>query len=108
VGVLDGAALVVSLDTGPMHAAVALGAPTIALAGYYDPKRTGPYRRFGDLLVDAYRDAGEDSPPSARKRSGRTRAIPVAEVLERVERWRARHAGPRLDALRAAGILPAA
>lgn len=35
---------VVSCDTGPMHLAVALGKPTIALFGPSDPGRTGPYR----------------------------------------------------------------
>jgi lipopolysaccharide heptosyltransferase II len=44
IGVLSGAAAVVSCDTGPMHLAVALGKEVIALFGPADPKRTGPYR----------------------------------------------------------------
>lgn len=42
--VLAGAAAVVSCDTGPMHLAVALGAPVIALFGPANPRRTGPFR----------------------------------------------------------------
>src|SRR5688572_15067805 len=86
VGVLDGCALAVSLDTGPMHIAVALGTPTIALVGYTNPKRTGPYR-FRDLLVDAYGDPGEDYPISLRKRRGRMARIRVDDVLAKVDLW---------------------
>jgi len=39
------AALFVGCDTGPMHLAVACGAPVVALFGPADPRRTGP---FGD------------------------------------------------------------
>ena len=42
--VIFNARAVVSCDTGPMHLAVALGKPTIALFGPSDPGRTGPYR----------------------------------------------------------------
>ncbi|QDU86245.1 ADP-heptose--LPS heptosyltransferase 2 [Planctomycetes bacterium Pla163] len=37
------ARLVVTGDTGPMHLAVAVGTPTLALFGPADPRRTGPY-----------------------------------------------------------------
>lgn len=40
---LEKAALVVSCDTGPLHLAVAMGAPVIGLYGPSDPARTGPY-----------------------------------------------------------------
>ncbi len=92
VWLLDGAALVVALDSAPLHMSVALDRPVIGLCGAWNPKRTGPYRRFHDLLVDAYGDPGEDYPISAEKRSGRMPRIGVADVLERVERWRARYA----------------
>ncbi|MGH7634867.1 MAG: glycosyltransferase family 9 protein, partial [Gemmatimonadaceae bacterium] len=49
VSILDASALVVSLDTGPLHVAVALDRPVISLIGYSNPLRTGPYRRFPDL-----------------------------------------------------------
>lgn len=92
VWLLDGSALVVALDSAPQHMAVALDRPVIALCGAWNPKRTGPYRRFHDLLVDAYGDPGEDYPISAEKRRDRMPRIQVADVLERVERWRARYA----------------
>ena len=91
VAYLDGAALVVSLDTGPLHMAVALDRPVIALMGYNNPKRVGPYRKFHDLLVDAYGDPGEDYPVSTAHRLDRMPRITVRDVLERVEIWRARY-----------------
>jgi heptosyltransferase I len=87
VGILEGSALTISLDTGPMHISTALGTPTIALMGYNNPKRVGPYRRFHDLIVDACGDPGEDYPISIQKRPGRTRRITVEQVLEKVEHW---------------------
>ncbi|MGD0483186.1 MAG: glycosyltransferase family 9 protein [Gemmatimonadales bacterium] len=93
VWLLDGSALVVALDSAPLHMAVALDRPVIGLCGAWNPKRTGPYRRFHDLLVDAYGDPGEDYPISTERRRDRMPRIQVADVLERVERWRARY-GP--------------
>jgi heptosyltransferase-1 len=42
-GVLVKADLVVTADTGPMHMAVALGTPVVAVFGPGDAQRTGPY-----------------------------------------------------------------
>jgi heptosyltransferase I len=92
VGILDAAALVVSLDTGPLHMAVALDRPVVSLIGYSNPKRVGPYRRFHDLVVDAYGDPGEAYPISMENRLGRMPRIQVRDVLERVAWWRARYA----------------
>jgi heptosyltransferase I len=95
VGILDGSALVLSPDTGPLHIAVALDRPVVSLIGVYNPKRTGPYRRFRDLIVDAYGDPGEDYPISMEKRVGRMSRITVDHVLEKVEHWRRQYAsGP--------------
>ena len=77
-----------SPDTGPLHVAVALDRPVVSLIGYSNPKRVGPYRRFHDLMIDAYGDPGEDYPPSMESRPGRMGRIRVEDVLERVERWR--------------------
>jgi heptosyltransferase I len=71
--------------------AVALDRPVIGLYGYTNPKRTGPYRRFQDLIVDAYGDPGEDYPVSMELRPGRMSRITVHDVLEKVEVWRDRY-----------------
>jgi len=92
VWLLEGSALVVALDSAPLHLAVALGRPVIALMGCNDPGRVGPYRRFHDLLVDAYGEPGADAPVSSAHRRDRMPRIQVAEVLDRVERWRTRYA----------------
>ena len=88
VGILDGAALVLSPDTGPLHMAVALNRPVISLMGYTNPKRTGPYRRFHDLMIDAYGDPGEDYPISMDTRPGRMARITVDDVLAKVALWK--------------------
>ncbi|HVE77785.1 MAG TPA: glycosyltransferase family 9 protein [Gemmatimonadaceae bacterium] len=94
VSILDGSALVLAPDTGPLHMAVALERPVVSLMGYTNPKRTGPYRRFHDLVVDAYGDPGEDYPLSAEWRPGRMARISVADVLAKVDVWRERYAPP--------------
>lgn len=43
MALLRGAACIVSGDTGPLHLAVALGTPAVALFGPTDPARNGPY-----------------------------------------------------------------
>jgi len=50
VALVDRAAAVVMNDTGPMHLAVALHKPLVALYGPTSPRRTGPYRRAGDVV----------------------------------------------------------
>jgi heptosyltransferase I len=92
VAILDGSALVLTPDTGPLHMSVALGRPTVSLIAYSNPKRVGPYRRFRDLVVDAYGDPGEDYAPTMENRPGRMGRITVEQVLERVERWRTHYA----------------
>lgn len=92
VSILDASALVLAPDTGPLHIAVALGRPVISLLGYTNPKRTGPYRRFHDLMVDAYADPGEDYVPTMENRPGRMPRITVDDVLRRIDVWRERYA----------------
>lgn len=88
VGILDGAALVLSPDTGPLHITVALDRPVVSLIGYSNPKRVGPYRKFGDLMIDAYGEPGEDYPISMINRPDRMPRITVQDVLEKVQIWR--------------------
>ncbi len=94
VGILSGSALVLSPDTGPLHMAVALGRPVISLMGYTNPRRTGPYRRFQDLIVDAYGDPGEEYSISMETRPDRMPRITVDRVGAAIERWARRYADP--------------
>ena len=91
VGILSGSALVLSPDTGPLHMAVALERPVISLMGYTNPKRTGPYRRYHDLLIDAYGNPGEDYQVSMENRPGRVQRITVEQVREKVLLWQQRY-----------------
>jgi heptosyltransferase I len=82
---IDGSVLTLSPDTGPLHVSRALETPVVGLYGYTNPKRTGPYRMYQDLVVDGYANfAGEAYPVSAEYRDGMKR-ITVDAVLEKVE-----------------------
>jgi heptosyltransferase-1 len=50
MALLRPAKVVVGGDTGPLHLAVALGAPAVALYGPTDPRRNGPYPT-GDIVL---------------------------------------------------------
>ncbi len=98
-GILDGAAVALSPDTGPLHLAVALRTPVISLLGYTNPKRVGPYDWSRDLMIDAYGDPGEDYPLDMRYREHRMERITVADVRAMLERWRERYSADRLASL---------
>jgi heptosyltransferase I len=95
--ILDGAAVALSPDTGPLHLAVALRTPVIGLMGYTNPKRVGPYDFSRDLLIDAYGDPGEDYPLDMRYRADRMSRITVDDVHAMLVRWRERYATARLS-----------
>lgn len=95
VGILDAAELVLSPDTGPLHISVALDKPVISLIGFTNPRRTGPYRKFRDLMIDAYGDPGEDYAVTMENRPGRTHRITVDEVAEKLDLWAERYRGIR-------------
>jgi heptosyltransferase I len=71
--------------------AVALDHPVISLIGYSDPRRTGPYRKFQDLIIDAYHDPGESGPITMETRSNRMVRIQVSDVAERLSVWNERY-----------------
>ena len=88
VSILDASELVLAPDTGPLHIAVALGRPVISLMGYTDPRRTGPYRRFHDLLIDAFHEPGEtQGPVTMETKRDRMQRISVDDVSNKIETW---------------------
>jgi heptosyltransferase I len=92
---LDGSALVVSPDTGPLHMARAVGVPVVGMFGFTNPRRSGPYRRFEDLVVDGYARAREESyPVSMERREGGMGRITPEMVLEKVGLALRRYPGP--------------
>lgn len=88
VWLIDGAALAVSLNSAPLHIAVALGRPVIGLMAHRNPRRTGPYR-FRELMVDAYGAPGEAYPITTGTRPGGLERVTVDNVLEKVRLWHA-------------------
>ena len=92
VSILDASALVLAPDTGPLDMAVALDRPVVSLMGYTNPRRTGPYRKFHDLIIDEYGEPGEQYPISMENRMNRMPRISVRDVLDRVEHWRSTYA----------------
>ncbi len=85
VWLIEGSALVVTPDTGPLHIARALEKPVVSLFGRTNPKRSGPYRAYEDLVVDGYAEyPGEDYPLSAAPRDGMAR-VTVEGVLAKIE-----------------------
>lgn len=81
---LDGSALTISPDTGPMHISRAVGTPVVSLFGHTNPRRYGPYRAFGDLVVDGYAEhPGEEYANTPSRRDGMRRVSPEA-VLKKV------------------------
>ena len=86
VWIVEGSALTLSPDTGPLHISRAVGTPVVGLFGYTNPRRTGPYRAFQDLVVDGYaRHPGEEYPIEHAYRDGMKR-ITVEMVLAKVAR----------------------
>jgi heptosyltransferase I len=88
MALLRNALCVVGGDTGPLHLAVALGTPVVALFGPTDPARNGPYRpgaRSAKDLVLRSRNA-----VTTYKRGDQPDAslleLPVAEVFDAVRR----------------------
>jgi len=95
LGLLEGSALVISPDTGPLHMARALEVPVVGLYGFTNPKRSGPYRLFTDLVVDGYaRHPGEIYEVSTERRPGGMGRITAPMVLEKVDLALRRY-GPR-------------
>ena len=86
VYLVEGADLMVTPDTGPLHIARALETPVVSLIGYTNPKRVGPYRKYVDLIADGYaRYPGEDYPVSMEYRPEGMQRITVDMAAEKVQ-----------------------
>jgi heptosyltransferase I len=85
IWLIDGAALTVAPDTGPLHISRALETPVVGLYGYTNPKRAGPYRLYSDLVADGYAEfPGEAYTPSKDYRDGMKR-VTVEMVCEKID-----------------------
>ena len=84
LAVLARARLLLSVDSGPVHLATAVGTPVIGLYGATDPHQTGPYRdRHRVVSVYAEAVAAEyGRPPEALPWGTRCHR---ADVMERIE-----------------------
>ena len=79
--------LLVTNDTGPMHAAAALNKPLVALFGPTDPRRTGPYGQLENVLrIDLPCAPCLKSYCVYEKPNECLNAISPAMVFERVQR----------------------
>jgi heptosyltransferase II len=75
------ACLVIANDTGPMHLAVAVGAPTIALFGPTSPAVTGPYGRGNYRVISKHESCDIPCYDFTCKDNRCMAAIGVDEVL---------------------------
>jgi len=83
IRVLAGAKAVVSCDTGPMHLAVALSRPVVALFGPSDPRRTGPFR--GEVIQKKLRPCIPCNQRETCENPVCMLAITPVDVMERLE-----------------------
>jgi heptosyltransferase I len=92
MALLRNATCIVGGDTGPLHLAVALGTPAVALFGPTDPARNGPYRSGGSAAAASQTDIVLRSPRAVTtyKRGGQADPsmleIEVDAVLDAVRR----------------------
>ena len=93
---VDGSALLITPDTGPLHIGRALGTPVVSLFSYTNPKRSGPYRAFEDIIVDGYAlHPDEDYPIMHVYRDGMDR-VTVDGVLQKVSLAMTKYVKPTL------------
>ncbi len=84
MALLRRAKVVVAGDTGPLHLAVALGTPVVALYGPTDPQRNGPYSHEDIVLRNARPE--ETTHQRRNNYSAAMLRIPVEQVVAAVER----------------------
>ncbi|MBN1826474.1 MAG: glycosyltransferase family 9 protein [Candidatus Eisenbacteria bacterium] len=86
VAVISGALAMVSVDTGVMHIATAVGTPVIALVGPEDPNRFGPYGRENAVLYHNYSCSPCDQVNCVRGRPECMETITTDEVIGALRR----------------------
>jgi ADP-heptose:LPS heptosyltransferase len=91
--------LLVANDSGPMHMALALGVPTLALIGADHPARIGPYQVDWGTWLHKRQEVCERSPCLLRHCPENVclQAISVAEVTQRLRDWWEPGFLPRLE-----------
>jgi len=63
--------LLITVDSGPMHMAAAIGTPTLALFGPTSPKRTGPYGNQHRIIESSFQSAEKKISKKTRQRDMR-------------------------------------
>lgn len=93
---IDQCGLFVGADTGPLHLAVGLGLPVVALYGADDPQWTGPYGAWHRIHYKKLPCSPCNKNPVCQGRYDCLEAISVDEVMDSVEallkgsEWRVR------------------
>jgi lipopolysaccharide heptosyltransferase I len=82
---IDRCRMFIGADTGPLHLAVALGLPVIALCGADDPRWTGPYGPGHRVHYKKLSCSPCNKNPVCQGRFDCMEAIEVDEVMESVE-----------------------
>lgn len=84
MALIDRCGVFVGADTGPLHLAVGLGLPVIALSGADDPKWTGPYGKDHRVHYKKFPCSPCNKSPICQGRFDCMEAIEVHEVLDSV------------------------
>ncbi|MBI5197558.1 MAG: lipopolysaccharide heptosyltransferase II, partial [Nitrospirae bacterium] len=95
VSLLSRADLLVTNDSGPMHAAAAVGTSVVALFGPTDPGRTGPYGQAAHVIQKPMECSPCFRKPCIHDRFVCMESISVEEVLTGVKRLLRDHAQKR-------------
>ena len=96
IWLLDGSAVVLSPDTGPLHIANALGKEVVGLYGYTNPLRYGPYGRGLESVVDGYAvSPSEEYKPSMEYRPEGMDRVTVDRVVTAVRAAKAKYSQTR-------------
>jgi heptosyltransferase-1 len=84
MALVDRCRLFIGADTGPLHLAVGLGLPVVALCGADDPKWTGPYGNVHRIHYKRLSCSPCNKTPDCQGRYDCMNAIEVDEVLDSV------------------------